>query len=72
MYLDPCVSINCKYKIIKNIRLDHLTGTKLINQFENITLLANRSMQNTTVNVDITGLIPYLVAVLFQLMNTAK
>ena len=28
MYLDPCVSINCKYKIIKNIRLDLLTDSK--------------------------------------------
>ena len=25
MYLDPCVSINCKYKIINKIRLDPLT-----------------------------------------------
>ena len=25
MYLDPSVSINCKYKIMNNIRLDHLT-----------------------------------------------
>ena len=28
MYLDPSVSINCKYKIMNNIRLDPLTTIK--------------------------------------------
>ena len=34
MYLDPSVSINCKYKIMNNIRLDPLSDIENLSKLD--------------------------------------
>ena len=47
MYLDPSVSINCKYKIMNNIRLDPLTVAISLDFLFKVMILANFGLKVT-------------------------